>query len=426
MLIRNIYLSPDNLTNGWSIKNVFISSAGLVEIVNSEDDINNLLKNNTKIKIIDLKNEYLFLPGLLDAHVHGHGGYDFSEIGDYPERLSAIAMAIGKTGVSYCMATFLSLSLPVLKKCLQVINFHIEKEQAQQTPGAVNIVGVHLEGPFITKDCAGAHDQQVLQEEINLSLFTEIISAAPAVKHWKITLSPDLPGAINFIRDVKKLEEQGIFVKVFLGHTNPEKEIITQAISAGAVGFTHLGNACQELSARKTRELFKESIHSRVVQWVLENNKHCPSVELITDGVHLSRSFISLIRKTLGNKILLVTDALSPAGIPDGQYQLGERTIYKENNHCYLINENKKILAGSAVSLSACIQYYMSGLGIENIKERIWALFTATVYHPRISSLSRHAMKYLPDNKNFVILHHQTGEFFLSACNGQIEKHSCP
>jgi N-acetylglucosamine-6-phosphate deacetylase len=364
------------------------------------------------------------MPGLFDTHVHGQGGFDFADVGEHPETLPLIMKALGQTGLSYAMATLVSLKIPTLVKALQVIDAYFQQQESNPMPGFTRIVGIHLEGPFIAKDCKGAHDILALQDSISLSQFKEIISNAPHIHEWKMTIAPDLPGAQEFIRDAKELEKEGISVKVFLGHTNPDKDQIQNAIDAGAVGFTHLGNACMETCCREMRALEVTDATSHLVQWVLENPESCPpGVELIVDGVHLSQTFVSLVKGVIGNKILLVTDALGPSGLADGNYKLGTLDIQKKGNSFYLLGSTK--LAGSAAPLSHCIHTYAQWTKCDDMgteEDLMKSIYFAAVENPRISSLSKKALEKLPEDKNFSIFNAQ-GELVMSLCNGEFIEH---
>ncbi|KTC83062.1 N-acetylglucosamine-6-phosphate deacetylase [Legionella cincinnatiensis] len=437
MLIKNIYVYNDAGVK--ELKHVQVTESGFRIIFNLEDDLSHLQDK----KIIDSKGCYFLMPGMLDSHVHGQGGIDFSALGDETsdEKLEHIVKTLGKTGLSYALATLVSMPLTDLKKSLIKINDFIKKKEQNPIPGCTQIIGVHLEGPFIAKKCKGAHAEEALQEHISMEKFRDIIDVAPDIKHWKITIAPDLLGAEDFIKQTKALEQEGIFVKVFIGHCNPEdKETISRAIAAGACGFTHLGNGCQETCSRETRQLTLNDAQSHVVQWILENAEQCPpGVELITDGVHLSSSFISLIQNTIKNKIILVTDALGPTGCHDGVYKLGTLDIRKEQNSFYLTDKEgnflmkesilpsgekgfAKTLAGSAASLSFCIQKYFESMEQESPENRMDFIYKAIITNPRMTSLSIDAVQNLPDDKNFSIFNNN-GQLILSSCNGHVIEH---
>ncbi|WP_058535721.1 N-acetylglucosamine-6-phosphate deacetylase [Legionella saoudiensis] len=437
MLIKNTYVYHS--VGIKELKHVLITDEGEQIAFPIDTDITQIQETD----IIDARGEYFLMPGMLDSHVHGQGGIDFADLDDEveEEQLEHIVKALGATGLSYALATLVSMPIASLKKALVKINGFVQKQEQNPTPGCTQILGVHLEGPFISKQCKGAHAEEVLQESISMSLFREIIDVAPNITHWKITLAPDLPGAEEFIKQSKTLEQQGIFVKVFLGHCNPEnRDAIERAIDAGACGFTHLGNACQESCSRDPRELSVHDVKSNLVQWVLNNPERCPpGVELITDGVHLSNSFISLIHSTIQNKIILVTDALGPAGCKNGLYKLGSLDICQEQASFYLTNGTGdflmkegilptgekglvKILAGSAASLSLCVQKYFAAIPQATLEQKMDFLYTALITNPRMASLSKRAIENLSDRTNFSLFNNK-GQLILSSCHGQVIEH---
>ncbi|MDP1604541.1 MAG: N-acetylglucosamine-6-phosphate deacetylase [Legionella sp.] len=431
MLIKNIYVYPTK-----ELQNVYVTDEGRVKILNSGEELPDVLNS------INAKGRYTLMPGMLDSHVHGQGGVDFADVGALAddEGLPIIAEALGKTGLSYAMATLVSLPLETLENSLKKINDYVQNQEENQMPGYTRIIGVHLEGPFIAPNCKGAHALNALQDSISLEQFKQIIAAAPAIKEWKITLAPDLPGAIDFIQEVKTLEAEGISVKVFIGHSNPDKATITKAIDAGAAGFTHLGNACAETCCRETRALEIADAKSNLVQWVLENPEYCPAgVEIITDGVHVSPSFVALLKRTLGEKQVLVTDALGPSGLSNGVYKLGSLAICLDEGSFYLADEagnilmkegtlpdgqkgKVKSLAGSAAPLSRCVQNYCEWTALADTTDPMDAIYAATVTNPRQSSLSPAAIARLPDDRNFVVFD-KKGRLMMSLCNGKLIEH---
>ena len=437
MFIRNVRIANAS-DSAYPIKDVMVTKSGHVRIIDSltEPDVTAL----QYLEVRDAHGKLTMMPGLFDAHVHGQCG-DFSQVGERPEQLPHIMSAIGQTGASYVMATLVSLQIPTLVKAIHAIDAYIQEQAANPTPGLAQIVGVHLEGPFIAKNCKGAHDIHALQDSLSLGKFKEIIAAAPNIKEWKMTIAPDLPGADEFIQSVKELEKDGISVKIFIGHSNPDAAQIDRAVKAGAAGFTHLGNACMETCSRESRKLESHDAQSNLVKWVLDHPEACPNgVELIVDGMHLSQSFVSLIKDKIGKKIMLVTDALGAAGLSDGQYKLGTLNIRKDGNSFYLSDVNGdfimkdgtlpdgskgkvKSLAGSAAPLSHCIEtYYQWMAKDESVDQRMAAVYSAVITNPRNSSLSTAALQKLDDDKNFVIFNDQ-GKLVMSLCHGHLNEH---
>lgn len=179
------------------------------------------------------------------------------------------------------------------------------------------------------------------------------------------------------------------------------------------------------------------------MKWVLTHPDRCPpGVELIVDGIHVSQSFVQLIKETIDNKIMLVTDALGPAGLNNGLFKLGTLPVCLEDNAFYLADKNGaiimkevklpdgeiekvKALAGSAASLSHCMHTYSSWtkqLNHNNDEKHIDSLYKAIIKNPRVSSLSKHAIEKLPDDNNYIVIDNE-GTLMLSMCHGVLNQH---
>jgi len=420
--IKNIYIYGYDQTNV-SLKNIYLSSQGEVTILALGANKLFSAAEISATEIIDAEEKYALMPGWLDAHIHGYGGHDFADKDLNVEKLAELTEKLGETGLSYCMATLLSLPLTQLEKNLKVLDAYIQKQNKHGTkPGATTIVGVHLEGPFIAKNCKGAHDENVLQSKINIDIFKQIICVAPHISHWKITLAPEIEGAIDFIRQTKNLQIDGkkIHVQVFLGHSNASENFIEQAIAAGAIGFTHLGNANCESMHRSKHPIQFEKLTSHMVRFALSDRNKNKNffIELIADGEHLSSEFMQFVLEKKPKNILLITDALGPSGLEnDREYTLGSLKIIKKNQVFVLKNQPEK-LAGSAATYTEIINKFNKidkCMGLD-----LWEkLYLATVLNPRKTSLPPDFT--LPDQQNFVVIDTQ-GKLIMSGCNGVIIK----
>lgn len=419
MFIKNILLYGHRQNNP-HLSNIFINEKGTLKIFNESnitaDSVNATDVINQKEIYFDAQGNYALMPGWLDAHVHGYGGHDFADADEI--NLPIITQALGNSGLSYCMATLVSLNYLQLKKSLAAIDHYYVEQNKNPRTGHCNIVGIHLEGPFIAKNCKGAHDERVLQKKINIEILSDIIQAAPHITQWKITLAPEIEGAIDFIRDAQNFfKDTNISMKIFLGHTNAEEHYIDQAIRAGAIGFTHLGNANQETAQRCCGyQLNENTLTSNVVRWTIKNSDKHFFAELIADGQHLSTDFIQFITHKLKDKILLITDALGPSGLIDGEYRFGSLSVIKQGEKFMLKNDKNK-LAGSAASLATIAEKFSQIFLPEY--HPLDALYRATVINPRKSSLDQKIT--LPDEQNFVIVDKQ-GRQKLSICNGKLTK----
>lgn len=413
MLIRNIEVFGFGCDEG-SLQTIYIDVEGQLRIIDAAT-CEALAETEP---MLDAQANYTLMPGWLDSHVHGYGGFDFADA--HCIELDNIMQALANTGLSYCMATIVSLDLPSLKQTLQAIDHYVCEQQTHPRQGRCNLMGVHLEGPFIAQNCQGAHDKAVLQPRIDLPMFIDIINAAPHIHHWKMTLAPDLPGAIEFIKQVQTLEIDGQakYVSIFIGHSNADQPIVAQAIRAGAIGFTHLGNANREVMHRSAEPICHHQLKSNVVSWALNPlTKEHFYIELIIDGTHVSDHFVTLAEQVRKSEIIPITDALGPSGLADGEYRLGTLTILKVGEK-FVLKDDPTKLAGSAASFATIIDNYSQHLASHDTA-MMPALYQAAVKNPRLSA--RLDTKHL-DAKNFVILN-AAGKLLLSSCNGKLREH---
>lgn len=400
------------------------SSQPIDILIDDEGNAEIISANNTQLKatIIDCNNNYAILPGLLDSHIHGNLGYDFADRSLNNDALERITESLGRSGVAFCIPTLVSLSLDHLKQNLRIIDEFFAKQMQGIKRGAAQLVGIHLEGPFIAKNCKGAHDENVLQTKIDQHIMIDLIKTAPHIDAWKITLAPELEGAIQFIKDMQTLtqvEDRNVSIKVFIGHTNADTHYLEAAFNAGAVGFTHLGNANCEVAHRSTDHIAHEHLKSNVVKFALDkNNTSSAYIELITDGHHLSKEFVNFVMKDREDKIILITDALGPTGLADGNYQLGTLEIQKKGEVFYLKNSEK--LAGSAATLSTIIKKFSQMIQKEGAD--LWTiLYHAAVLNPRNTALPHYTK--LNDQENFVLVD-RAGTVVLSVVNKKTIHHT--
>lgn len=366
---------------------------------------------------------------------------DFADVGAKPETIAKIMEDLGNTGISYVLPTIVSLDPKTLKEVLVAIDSYVGEQEKTPVSGRARIVGIHLEGPFIAQNCKGSHNPEVLEKEISLDKFKKIIANAPHIKEWKITLAPDLPGALQFIEDIKLLEKENISVKIFLGHSNASEEQIDNTVKTGKVsGFTHLGNACKEGCSRDIQSVELNNLTSNLVRWAVKNAEVCPAgVEIITDGQHLSQEFVRFLEKYLKGKTMIVTDALGPSGCDEEKiYQLGSMSICKKDNIFYLADEKGEpvlkdgilpngekgqvpAIAGSGASLAHCIKTYFNYTNT-NEANSIRNIYPALIENTRKSSLSANALVNLPDDENFALFNDK-GELVISLTNGKLREH---
>jgi N-acetylglucosamine-6-phosphate deacetylase len=215
-----------------------------------------------------------------------------------------------------------------------------------------SIPGFHLEGPYISpvQGYRGAHPEQY----IRLPDWNEFSEFQQAARNGirLITVAPEMEGAIPFI---KKCRETGVVVS--LGHHNGSPEIIEQAVEAGASLSTHLGNGCANEINRHHNPLWPQLSNDGL------------SISIISDGSHLTREEVRTFYKVKGaGGTILVSDALSFAGLPPGEYEKDGMTYLLTKDVVKFPSEN--VLAGAAMPISRCVGNIMKFTGC-GLKEAI-------------------------------------------------------
>ncbi len=233
------------------------------------------------------------VPGFLDLHVHGGGGGMFGQGQRQARRAVAIHRAHGTTGM---MASLVSAHPePLLRQVAEL---------AELVDGG-EIVGIHLEGPWLSPNRLGAHDATALRPPDRAEIAAVLAAGRGAVR--MVTIAPELPGAIDAI---KALRDAGVLVAV--GHTEATYDQTGAAIAAGATVATHLFNAMRPIAHREPGPIVALAESPQVV------------VEMILDGIHVHPAVYRQVRRWVGpDRLALVTDAMAAAGAPDGDYRLG-------------------------------------------------------------------------------------------------------
>lgn len=293
-----------------------------------------------KIEILgsENKNHPLIVPGFIDLHVHGGGGSDIMEAGN---AVTTISKTHAKFGTTSFLATTMTAPFEELEK-----SFLAMKETFQNRPkNSSRILGVHLEGPFISEDKLGA--QPNFTREATLK---EIMALHKIVPIKVITLAPEIYNHLNLIPDLKKM---GITVQI--GHTNGTYEDGVKALNEGATSFTHLFNAMS-------------SFHHRAPGIAGAALAHAEYAELIPDLLHVHPGAIKVALKCIPS-LYFVTDSTAATGMPDGDYKLGSHTVHKCLGGVRLADGT---LAGSALTMDAAFRNLMTlDLPIDVISKKL-------------------------------------------------------
>src|SRR3984957_7662750 len=246
---------------------------------------------------VDLRGQWV-LPGFVDMHVHGGGGASFTEgTSDQARRAAAFPRGQGSTTLLARLDTAAISQLEARAGLLSGL----------ADDGV--IAGLHLEGPFLSPARRGAQDPRYMIAP-DVTLFERLNAAARG--HLRvITLAPELPGALGVIQAATRAG-----VTVAVGHTDASAEVTMAAIDAGAAHATHLFNGMRPLHHREPG----------AVGALLDRDE--VTCEVIADGVHLDDIAVRLTARAAGpGRLVLVSDAMAAAGMPDGSYQLGSQRV---------------------------------------------------------------------------------------------------
>ena len=265
------------------------------------------------------------MPGFVDAHINGIAGVDFLTADS--EGHARAAESLAAVGVVAYQPTFVSSPPDAYEAPLAAA------AAAMAAPsGGARVLGVHLEGPFLSREWPGAHDPANLLEP-DAELADRLCEAGPVTM---VTLAPELEGALDL---VERLVARGITVSV--GHSDAEAATVHAAFDRGARAITHIHNAHRRWRPRDPGPAGVALVRPDV--WV----------QAIVDGVHLAPESALGAFLAAGRRFCLVTDAIEATGMPSGSYRLGDRDVHVEDGAVRLADGT---LAGSVLTMDAAVR----------------------------------------------------------------------
>lgn len=329
MWLKNALVLGNDFT--FQEKDVLIKGDIISDIVDRTRYIDQHAEEKTRedSQIFDLEG-FKLIPGLIDVHIHGCGGADATRGGD--EALAKMSSYLAERGVTCFLAT--SSSAP---KELILDFIERAKSQGANLPGA-RLGGVHLEGPFLNDAYKGAFEIQHLCKPDKV-LFSEWLDAGGGLVKM-ITIAPELPGA-------DKVIELAVEKKVCVsgGHTAASYEEMCRAIEQGITHATHLYNAMPQLDRRNP---------GPAAAFLKKDTVAC---EIIGDFRHVHPVMVELTWRMKRGKILLISDCLEAAGVPDGEYEFyGMKRIIRNG----LIYNESGVISGSTSTLLDCVKNLVS------------------------------------------------------------------
>lgn len=326
-LIKNIRLiTPYEILYGYGV----VVDKGIIINIDLVDNIPTSLIN----VVIDGNGKYLS-PGFVDIHNHGNSGYDFMDA--TTEAIDKISQYHLKNGVTSYLGTVLTSSYDNIIGASKAISNYENKKNSSQ------ILGIHLEGPFFSKQKKGAQPEQyIVEPEVDL---IKKIKELSNNKLKMVSIAPEKKGAIEVITYLKNNN-----ITASMAHSNATYNEAKNGINHGVTVATHLYNGMREFSHREPGIIGASLLDSRV---------YC---EIIYDRVHLHDASVQLALKMKGvDKIIIVSDAMRAAGLDDGVYELGGQKVVVNHGAARLENGN---LAGSTLNLRTAVYNMVHFLNI--------------------------------------------------------------
>lgn len=284
----------------------------------------------------------IIVPGFVDIHIHGAGGHDVME--GNARALNRVAEIVARHGTTSLLATTVTASAEATAHSLQGIARYIREHQAgpSGSHAMAEILGVHLEGPFISKVQRGVHPPEDIVKP-SVALFDEFFAAADGLVKL-ITIAPETPGALDLIKHAVAKS-----IVVGIGHTDAEYDQARAAVKAGARHAVHMFNAMRPFTHRDPG----------VIAAVLTDPEL--TAELIADGVHVAGPAMQVLLLAKGlDQIILVSDGIAATGMRDGNYRLGNFEVTVSGG---VARNSEGKLAGSTLTLDRALRTMVS-LGV--------------------------------------------------------------
>lgn len=313
LLISNITIADP--TKKSIIGDVFLENGKIIEVASS-------IKKNADTTIDATGENWILVPGFIDIHIHGALGFDVMDA--TKEALSGLASALPQEGTTSFLATTMTQTDKNIGKALQNASlFTGDETQAE-------MLGIHLEGPFISSKRAGAQPIEHIQPA-SFSLFQKWQETS-GNRIKLVTVAPEIDNGLAFIEELTSNK-----IIASLGHTDATLEKVGEAVTAGARHVTHLYNQMSPFHHREP---------GVVGAAFLENNL---TVEMIVDLIHSSPKSVELAFRQKGaSRIILITDAMRAKGLAPGTYDLGGQDVVVTHKDARLADGT---LAGSILTM---------------------------------------------------------------------------
>ncbi len=279
-------------------------------------------------------------PGFVDMHMHGMRNYDVMD--RQIASLQAMSALLPRSGVTSFVPTTVTAPLSVIAEAMQ-----IAREAKCVAMSGAEMLGLHIEGPYLCTPQRGAHRLDLLRapQPDDIAMFSQY---ADVIRSF--TLAPELPGALDLIRALK---ERGILISA--GHTDAIDEELERAVDAGLSHVTHMFGNMGTLRRVNLRRV------AGVVESTLLDERL--TTEVIGDGYHISPSLMKLILKIKGpERLAVVTDASPLMSLPPGAYQVWGIDVILEESIAFVADRSS--YAGSVVPMDRCLRQVIAHTGV--------------------------------------------------------------
>jgi len=281
-------------------------------------------KPGSECEVINAEGHYVSA-GFIDIHIHGSGGADVMDA--TPEALETISRTLLKTGTTSFVATTMTMPQSAIIGALETVRTYGPKVSGAK------IAGIHLEGPFINPARSGAQDSSYIQEP-TLDWLMPYLNLVRV-----ITIAPEIKGAQAFIETVKEAYPH---ILLSIGHSNMDYEGALESFSWGISHATHLFNAMPSWHHRKPG----------IVGAVFDSKV---TADIIADLIHTHPSILGTVEKVIGERVILITDAMRAGCMKSGAYDLGGQRVTVKEGRAELDNG---VLAGSVLKLNEAVRHY--------------------------------------------------------------------
>src|ERR1700722_13482225 len=283
-------------------------------------------------KVVDFGDSVL-APGFFDIHIHGGAGLDAMRAS--ADELPQLGKFLTAHGVTAYFPTTVAAPLDATCAALDRLADAIEADETESGDGAqARPLGIHLEGPFLSHKRRGVHPPENLVDP-TIAIFERLWQAARGHVRM-LTIAPEIPGAMEVITEAARRN-----VCVSIGHSDAELSTAQEAVRAGARHATHTFNAMRPLDHRDPG----------IVGEVLSNDSL--TADMIVDGIHVEPAVVKVFMRAKGSeRAVLITDAISATGMPDGRYKLGPLEVDVKDGKC----TSGGSLAGSVLTMDRAVR----------------------------------------------------------------------